>query len=252
MGVVTLITEDPTVTVTGDTVAHATWPAGHACNNSGLSIRADASASGDVTFTIVVTAANGGPWQFTHTVTVVPKPRFVFRQAWLRDKDTGDGDGSAEPGERVQMRARLKNDGSLAGENVTVALRALDSGAVVVRGVVAHETWPSGEGRNNIGLVVDLADDVGASVEFALDVTAANGGPWQFQFTVPTAAVQTPTAPAGPRTLAAHEGDITSDGDGGLAPFERIRAALTPAMSTLLPNYPNPFNPDTWIPFDLA
>jgi hypothetical protein len=29
-------------------------------------------------------------------------------------------------------------------------------------------------------------------------------------------------------------------------------ASLRPAVSALLPNYPNPFNPETWIPFDLS
>jgi len=29
-------------------------------------------------------------------------------------------------------------------------------------------------------------------------------------------------------------------------------AALTPEQNALLPSYPNPFNPETWIPFDLA
>ncbi|MEO2004148.1 MAG: FlgD immunoglobulin-like domain containing protein, partial [Candidatus Poribacteria bacterium] len=29
------------------------------------------------------------------------------------------------------------------------------------------------------------------------------------------------------------------------------RLALTSQAPTLLPNYPNPFNPETWIPFDL-
>ena len=27
---------------------------------------------------------------------------------------------------------------------------------------------------------------------------------------------------------------------------------LTPKETTLLPNYPNPFNPETWIPYHLA
>ena len=28
--------------------------------------------------------------------------------------------------------------------------------------------------------------------------------------------------------------------------------SATPGQSTVLPNYPNPFNPETWIPFELA
>ena len=28
--------------------------------------------------------------------------------------------------------------------------------------------------------------------------------------------------------------------------------ALTPKETVLLPNYPNPFNPETWIPYQLA
>ncbi|MBT3270991.1 hypothetical protein HN371_27870 [Candidatus Poribacteria bacterium] len=39
----------------------------------------------------------------------------------------------------------------------------------------------------------------------------------------------------------------------GATAWGRIKfAALTPERSALLPNYPNPFNPETWIPFDLA
>ena len=38
----------------------------------------------------------------------------------------------------------------------------------------------------------------------------------------------------------------------GIRFLEQLLAALTPEKTTLLPNYPNPFNPETWIPYHLA
>ena len=38
----------------------------------------------------------------------------------------------------------------------------------------------------------------------------------------------------------------------GLAVLERLLASLMPKASALLANYPNPFNPETWIPYQLA
>ena len=38
----------------------------------------------------------------------------------------------------------------------------------------------------------------------------------------------------------------------GIVVLEQLLAALTPKETTLLPNYPNPFNPETWIPYHLA
>ena len=38
----------------------------------------------------------------------------------------------------------------------------------------------------------------------------------------------------------------------GILLLEQLLAALTPKKTVLLPNYPNPFNPETWIPYQLA
>ena len=38
----------------------------------------------------------------------------------------------------------------------------------------------------------------------------------------------------------------------GILILERLLASLTPEETALLPNYPNPFNPETWIPYQLA
>ncbi len=38
----------------------------------------------------------------------------------------------------------------------------------------------------------------------------------------------------------------------GIRFLEQLLMALPPKKAVLLPNYPNPFNPETWIPYQLA
>ncbi len=56
------------------------------------------------------------------------------------------------------------------------------------------------------------------------------------------------------RWLAQAQGLGAGDADlqRGIRFLEGLLAALTPKETTLLPNYPNPFNPETWIPYRLA
>ncbi len=53
-------------------------------------------------------------------------------------------------------------------------------------------------------------------------------------------------------TQAQHRDLTDAASQRGIRFLEQLLAVLTPQETVLLPNYPNPFNPETWIPYQLA
>ena len=53
-------------------------------------------------------------------------------------------------------------------------------------------------------------------------------------------------------TQAQHLDLTDASSQRGILTLEQLLAALIPEKTSLLPNYPNPFNPETWIPYQLS
>ena len=123
----------------------------------------------------------------------------------------------------------------------------------------------NGDGVVNIQDLVLVASRFGETGENAADVNADGEVNIQDLVLVAAAFGEAPAAPGAyhlsvlaPETVqqwlaeAERIGFTDATSRRGIAVLEHLLAALIPKETILLPNYPNPFNPETWIPYQLA
>ena len=188
------------------------------------------------------------------------------------------------------INAEATGDGTLATitfEVIAAKASTMTLADVILTDMVGHTTVPQVESAeitepkrlpadvNADGVVniIDLtlvASNFGKSGENAADVNA-DGVVNIIDLTLVAAAFGKTTIDAAPTLWSGNPDSVLTratvekwlqaarqrnlsdpDFQRGILVLESLLKALTPKETTLLPNYPNPFNPETWIPYQLA
>ena len=127
------------------------------------------------------------------------------------------------------------------------------------------------DGRVSVLDLILVAKDLGAGTPINLRTDVNRDGTINIQDLILVAQyLGGSTTAAAPAVIAINNGELTPEmiqawiaeaqieNDGsivfqqGIANLERLLTLFIPEKTTLLANYPNPFNPETWIPYHLA
>ena len=142
---------------------------------------------------------------------------------------------------------------------------------IIVGAVSTTPTWDvNGDGHVNILDLVLITQYLGGTAPATLQVDVNGDGNVNILDLVAVAQhLGEPRGAAAPSFLVREIGldpamlqawitQAQAENDGslvfreGIANLQRLLASLLPEKTALFPNYPNPFNPETWIPYQLA